>query len=356
MRQYRLRLFFVLASVIIYVVAFVVLHRVLENSVDILATLPVVMAAWLLGLRGGLLAGLLAFPLNSLLVVLGVGGDWLLWVQHGGALGSGALVLVGAAVGSLKDLSVWVKRELAEHKQAEEALRESEEHSRAVVENVADAIAIIVGTEFVFVNKAFLTLHGLEDASQVLGRSKDEFVHPEDREWVNERALARQRGEDVPATYEYRILRRDGEVRTMQNSAVITTYKGRRASLGVSRDITESKRMEEELLESEERFRDLYENAPLAYFSVGIDGHIHMVNRGTEELLGYLRHSLIGRSVLELYADTPEGIGKARRLNQRIRAGEEIHGEELEMTRADGRSIWVNLTVHLIKDARGQPP
>ncbi|KKL05944.1 hypothetical protein LCGC14_2600950, partial [marine sediment metagenome] len=85
-----------------------------------------------------------------------------------------------------------------------------------------------------------------------------------------------------------------------------------------------------------------------------MDGTIRMANNTSVEMLGYARHDLVGRSVLDLYADTPAGKDKARRLNQRIEAGEEIRDEELEMRRADGRTIWVSLTVQLIRNRQGQ--
>ena len=117
---------------------------------------------------------------------------------------------------------------------------------------------------------------------------------------------------------------------------------------------TERSQATEALRESEGRFRDLHEAAPHAYFSVNMDGRIHLVNGRATELLGYARDSLIGRSVLELYADTATGKGKAEQLNERLRGGQEIRDEELEMRRADGSSVWVSLTVRLIRDARGK--
>ena len=123
--------------------------------------------------------------------------------------------------------------------------------------------------------------------------------------------------------------------------------KRRRAETGL-------RLQEEALRESEEQFRDLYENAPLAYFSVTMDGNINMVNRSSEQLLGYARNSLIGRSVIDLYADTPSGKEKAKDLNRRIQEGEEIYNEEMEMSRMDGKSVWVSLTVRIISNVQGR--
>ena len=110
----------------------------------------------------------------------------------------------------------------------------------------------------------------------------------------------------------------------------------------------------EEALREIEEYRDLYEEAPIAYYSIGLDGRILRANRRGEELLGYSVEALIGRPMLDLYANTPAGKGKAQTLFQHFRAGEEIHGEELEMRRADGKSIWVSLTVRPMRNLAGE--
>ncbi|MBI5582649.1 MAG: PAS domain S-box protein [Deltaproteobacteria bacterium] len=110
----------------------------------------------------------------------------------------------------------------------------------------------------------------------------------------------------------------------------------------------------EALRESEMRFRDLYENAPNAYFSVGRDGFIRMCNRRAGELLGYPPADLVGRPVTDLYADTPQGKEKAGRILRRFQAGESVRDEELEMQKADGSPLWISLTVDAVRDAQGQ--
>jgi PAS domain S-box-containing protein len=126
-------------------------------------------------------------------------------------------------------------------------LRESEELYRAVVENVADAIAITVGGNRVFVNRAFLEIHGVKDVSEVVGLPLEQCILPEDREAVVKRVRDRERGLDVQALSEYRIRRADGEGRWVQASAVAISYKGQPAVLAVLRDITRLKKAEEEI-------------------------------------------------------------------------------------------------------------
>ncbi|MBI2502107.1 MAG: PAS domain S-box protein [Candidatus Latescibacteria bacterium] len=116
----------------------------------------------------------------------------------------------------------------------------------------------------------------------------------------------------------------------------------------------EHRRIEESLRQRETHYQDLYENAPLAYFSVGVDGHIREANQYAAELLGCTREALVGRPVLDLYAETPAGREKAQGLFRRFQAGAEIRDEELEMRRAGGRSVWVNLTVRPLREASGQ--
>ncbi len=95
------------------------------------------------------------------------------------------------------------------------------------------------------------------------------------------------------------------------------------SKLEVFRDITERKKTEKRRRDSEERYRNLYEEVPSAYFSVGIDGRIGRANRSAVELLGYSLDEMIGKPVFNLYADTLDGRAKVRRVFQRFLANEE---------------------------------
>ena len=111
---------------------------------------------------------------------------------------------------------------------------------------------------------------------------------------------------------------------------------------------------EKALQKSEEMYRDLFENAPNAYFFIsGEDGSILKCNTTSTKLLGYDRAALMGMKVFDLYADTPYGISNAQNVFKRFKKGESIRDVELQMRHKDGYPIWVSLSVEPVKDHNG---
>jgi PAS domain S-box-containing protein len=149
-------------------------------------------------------------------------------------------------------------------------------------------------------------------------------------------------------------LRRDIYVQEHWYEQAVTYLPSTNSYRLYARDITERKQAEEALNRSEEQYRTLYEEAPNAYFSIGVDGIIQRVNTRAAELLGYRLEELIGKPVSDLYADTPNGKARAAAVFKKFLAGKETRDEELEMRRADGSSVWVSLTVKPILDNGGK--
>jgi PAS domain S-box-containing protein len=120
-------------------------------------------------------------------------------------------------------------------------------------------------------------------------------------------------------------------------------------------DITERKKAENALRVSEEKFRDLYDKAPNAYFSINAsNGVILNCNKAAQRMLGYPRNTLLRMKVFELYADSSKGLREAKRIFTRLKAGESIRDVELQMKHRKGEPIWVSLSVEPVRDLHGK--
>src|SRR5262249_35071596 len=113
-------------------------------------------------------------------------------------------------------------------------------------------------------------------------------------------------------------------------------------------------RVEKQLVESERRYRELYEEAPNAYVAIGDDRRLLSVNHRATQLLGVPATELVTRRVLALFAETAAGRPRAE---QALRAGfdgQELSGWELEMRRRDGGALWISLWMRPLRGADGR--
>jgi diguanylate cyclase (GGDEF)-like protein/PAS domain S-box-containing protein len=151
--------------------------------------------------------------------------------------------------GEDKDLLTLLARDIApalDRKLALDALRESEERFRALADTAPCAIFIYQGSVFRYANEATASISGFS-RSELYDKDFWQIVHPDIREIVKRRGLARQKGDPLPSRYEIRILRKDGEVRWLDYSAGLIELEGSPAVLGTAFDITERKRAEERI-------------------------------------------------------------------------------------------------------------
>lgn len=129
----------------------------------------------------------------------------------------------------------------------QDKLAESEAHHRAIVEHSTEAIGLISGGVWVFVNRAFVALHGLAGPADIEGQPYDRFVVPEDRPGVRAHVAARLDGSRAETAGQFRIQRPDGAIRMLETSSTLVPYGGQPAVLTTTRDVTERKEEERRL-------------------------------------------------------------------------------------------------------------
>jgi formate hydrogenlyase transcriptional activator len=112
-------------------------------------------------------------------------------------------------------------------------------------------------------------------------------------------------------------------------------------------------RVEQRLVESERRYRDLYEEAPNAYVSLARDRTLLNVNRRSTQLLGYPAAELIGSNILGYFAESASGRDRAEQAFRQGFAGEEVSGLELELLRKDGSPLWISFWMRPMLDEGG---
>jgi PAS domain S-box-containing protein len=141
--------------------------------------------------------------------------------------------------------------DITSRKQAEEALKESEERYRTVIEHSNDGIALMREDVHIFVNKRFAEIFGYSSPEEITGKSHKSTVHPDDLERLIDINRKRQANTAVPSIYEFKGIRKDGGIVYIEASAVMIMYCSEPHTLAYLRDVTGHKHLESQLLQSQ---------------------------------------------------------------------------------------------------------
>lgn len=193
-------------------------------------------------------------------------------------------------------------QDITAQKRAEDALRESEERYKSLVELLPEGVWVQRAGEILYVNPAMARLLKASGPGELLGKSIYQFVHPESRASVEQRTQEiLQKGTTVPLK-EQRYVALDGSILEVETSATAVPFGGQRAVLAVYRDIGQRKQNERERKELEERFLQAQKMEAIGILAGGI---AHDFNN--------LLMSIQGNVSLMLL-ETPDGHSNKERL------------------------------------------
>ena len=247
----------------------------------------------------------------------------------------------------VREQNIEMTKHIEEQNKAEKMLRESEERYRSLVEYSPNAIAVHVDGIVRFVNKAAMQLMGAVDQNQLLGTKIMAYVHPDYRNAAVDR-IKKVYSNEAVGNMEQQWIRLDGTPVDVEVISIPFEFEGQIAAQIIARDITERKRAENALRESELRFRSLFENAKDAVFiSDTKTGVIIDANAESEKLLGRPRSEIIGMHQTQLHP--PEQVDRALSLyrDQILTMGE--HAIEFEVINAEGKRIPVEIKASVIR-------
>ncbi len=241
-----------------------------------------------------------------------------------------------------------------ERKRSLQTIQQSEERYRTILENIEEGYfeADIAGN-YTFFN---------DSLCRMLGYSRDEMVGMNNRQYTDQENAKKvfqafnkvYRTGESTKEFDWEIIRKDGTKQYIESSvSLIKNISGQPVGFrGIVRNITERKQAEEALLQSEERFRQLYDEAPVGYHEYDSEGRITRVNHTDLEILGYTAEEMIGQPIWKFNIE--EELVHQQILEKL--AGSRPPGRGIERTyrRKDGTTFPVLIEDRIIRGENGR--
>ncbi len=245
---------------------------------------------------------------------------------------------------------------MTDHKRAEEALRQSEEKYRNILESMTEGyFEVDLAGSMAYFNDSLCKITGYT-REELMGKNNQEYTTPETAKKMYRVFNEIYRTGKPASIRDYEIILRNGDRKVLELSAnLVRDPSGEPVGFrGVVRDVTARKRAEKDLRESEERYRQLVEYAPSGMYEVDfLTKKFISVNDVCLEYTGYTRDELLALSPLEILAEDSRQIFMERL--SKIFAGEKVpETVEYKIKRKDGKEIWVILNARIIYE-NGMP-
>lgn len=233
-------------------------------------------------------------------------------------------------------------RDVSAGKAAVNALRQSEEHYRLVIDNVRDGIVVVQGMRIVLANPRACDISGYR-AEELAQLDFASLIHPDDRERVLATHQRRRLGEPVEARDDLRVVNKEGDVRWVDSGVVMIEWHGQPAALVFFTDITRRKGLEEDLTNSLRERESILDNNIAGMAFVDGQGFVRWVNRTAAELFQTTPERMQGGS-LERYYDLQHDYLKTSREARCAFGDGRAYATEMRMRTACGQLLWVQLS------------
>lgn len=225
------------------------------------------------------------------------------------------------------------------------------ELSETITANIGVGVYIVQQGKFVYTSPIYRKLTGYTE-HELIGVNSLEYVHPEDKDKVRQQAIKCLKGESSDS-YEYRYIKKNGEIMWILEMITSIVYHGKRAALGSFMDITARKHMEEALRQSEERYRTVIEDIEEGYYEVDLQGNFTFASDSICATLGYPREELIGMSYKNYVPN--EQFDYVYNIFKKVyETGKPIKSYSLINIRKNGERIHVEDSVAPLSDKNGK--
>jgi PAS domain S-box-containing protein len=255
----------------------------------------------------------------------------------------------------LKQSMEKLQLEIIERKRVESVLLEAETRYRLLFERSPDGIVIVDPA-------TARLLEFNESACRQLGYSNDEFanlsIYDIDADETPEGTRARiskvMSKDNAREDFETHQRNKAGEIRDVHVTAQLIEILGRPVYQCIWRDITDRKRMETELKQSEERYRSIFENAQEGIFRSTPEGKIIMANHAMAKMFGYETPEEMMTSITDVARQHYMNSEDRRKIEETIEEHGFIKEQEVQNYRKDGTIIWISGTMQAVRDEKGQ--
>ncbi len=314
----------------------------------VMFTVPIMLSAY----AGGLYPGLLATGLSCLaasyyllppLQSFGVASGFERWQQFFIAL---AGVVISASNEALHRARLRAEVATRAYQQVDTALKANEERYHALVEWSPEAMIVHSGEKVLFVNPAAIRMFGATCGGDIVGKRIVDLVHPDFYEITLTRLKSYiDNGGLTPI--ETRLVKLDGTIIEAEVHGTSIVYDGAPAQLHSVRDITDRKRVEAALRESEGRYRTLFEHAPDGILIADRESYYLDANASMCRMLGYPRDEFIGLHASDIVA--PVEIPHIESALRTIEGRSDYH-REWQFRRKDGSAFPADVIATTMPD------